>query len=367
MTEKNPCIWKKPAPMMNKKMMKSKVLIIGGGVTGLVAAVSLDELGIDSIIVEKEPELGGKVKKYSRVFPDFRSGKTITQNLIAKIQKSSRVRSVVSTSVASVERVNGWYVVTDSNDTKYKVKAIILACGFDVFDARCQDEYGYGVYPNVVNSLELEALLEAQELQGCSLVRPSDGNPANRIAIIFCVGSRSRRLGNPYCSRICCSYSTKQAIEIIEKNSDASVTCFYMDIRTYDRGFEEMYQYAQELGVKYVRGRVSECSALPNGDIQVRAENTLLSKPVQGIFDIVSLSVGMMPCNDAAELAELFGIERSDDGFFTRKDRFFFQHDTVKEGIFLAGSVTGLKPIKDCLLEGTSVSSRVAAYLNRNK
>lgn len=153
----------------------------------------------------------------------------------------------------------------------------------------------------------------------------------------------------------------------MEKNPDASVTCFYMDIRTYDRGFEEMYQYAQELGVKYIRGRVSECSALPNGDIQVRAENTLLGRPVQGIFDLISLSVGMMPCTDAEDLAGLLGIKRSDDGFFTKQDKYFSQHDTVQEGIFLAGSLTGLKPIKDCLLEGNSVGGRVAAYLNECK
>lgn len=352
---------------MNKKPLNSKVMIIGGGVTGLAAAVSLDALGIDSIIIEKNSVLGGKVKEYSKVFPDFRSGKTIVRELIDKVQRSSRIRPIVSASVISVERINGTYSVLASNNNKYNVKAIILTCGFEVFDARLQEEYGYGVYPNVVNSLELEYLLGAEEIKGGMLLRPSDGKPANRMAIIFCVGSRSMRLGNPYCSRICCSYSTKQAIEIMEKNPDASVTCFYMDIRTYGRGFEEMYQYAQELGVKYVRGRVSECSALPNGDIQVRAENTLLGKPVQGIFDIVSLSVGMMPCADAAGLAELLGVERSEDGFFTRKDKFFAPHDTVREGIFLAGSLTGLKPIEDCLLEGTSVSSRIAAYLNGNK
>lgn len=352
---------------MNKKTINSKVMIIGGGVTGLAAALSLDALGIDSIIIEKDTVLGGKVKEYSKVFPDFRSGKAIVGEMIDKVQQSSRIRPIVSVSVISVERIDGTYSVLASDNNKYNVKTIILASGFDVFDAKCQEEYGYGVYPNVVNSLELEALLEAGETKGGVLLRPSDGKPVNRMAIIFCVGSRSKRLGNPYCSRICCSYSTKQAIEIMGKNPDASVTCFYMDIRTYDRGFEEMYQYAQELGVKYVRGRVSECSALPNGDIQVRAENTLLGKPVQGIFDIVSLSVGMMPCADAADLAQILGIERSADGFFTKKDKFFLPHDTIREGIFIAGSATGLKPIKDCLLEGNSVGSRVAAYLNDNK
>jgi heterodisulfide reductase subunit A len=352
---------------MSEKTINSKVLIIGGGVSGLATAVSLGSLGIDCIVMDKSPVLGGKVKEYSKVFPDFRSGKTIVWDLIEKVKKSDRIRPVISTSVTALERINGTYSVLDSHNKLYHVKAIVLACGFEVFDARLQEEYGYGVYPNVVNSLELESLLAAQDMKGEMLLRPSDGKPIERVAIIFCVGSRSKRLGNPYCSRICCSYSTKQAIEIMEKNPAASVTCFYMDIRTYDRGFEEMYQYAQELGVKYVRGRASECSALPDSSIHLRAENTLLGKPVQGVFDLVSLSVGMMPCADAADLAGLLGIERSDDGFFTKKDKYFLPHDTVREGIFLAGSLTGLKPIKDCMMEGASVSSRVAAYLNGNK
>ncbi len=352
---------------MSEKTINSKVLIIGGGIAGLATAVSLDSLGIDCIVMEKNVELGGKVKGYSKVFPDFRSGKTIVRDLIEKVEQSARIRPVVSTSVTALDRINGVYSVLDSDDNRYHVKAIVLACGFEVFDARLQEEYGYSVYPNVVNSLELEALLDAQDMRGGILLRPSDGKPIERVAIIFCVGSRSKRLGNPYCSRICCSYSTKQAIEIMEKNPDASVTCFYMDIRTYDRGFEEMYQYAQELGVKYIRGRASECSTLPDGSIHLRAENTLLGKPVQGVFDLVSLSVGMMPCADADGIAQLLGIERSADGFFTKKDKYFLPHDTVREGIFLAGSITGLKPIKDCLLEGTSVSGRIAAYLNSNK
>jgi heterodisulfide reductase subunit A len=342
---------------------QKRVMIIGGGVAGLSAAVSLDSLGIESMIVEKSPVLGGKVKDYSKVFPDFQSGRNIVNELAGRVSRSPGISSLTSTSVTAVEQKDDVFSVSTSGNERYEVGAIILAAGFDIFDARLQDEYGYGIYPNVVNSLELESMLDAQETRGGKLVRPSDGKTAGRVAIILCVGSRSRRLGNSYCSRICCSYSTKQAIEIMEKNPEASVTCFYMDIRTYDRGFEEMYQYAQELGVKYIRGRVSECSALVNGDIQVRAENTLLGKPVQGIFDLVSLSVGMMPCSDAVSLAKILGIELSGDGFFTKKDKYFYPHDTVRPGIFLAGSVTGLKPIKDCLLEASSVSSRVAAYL----
>jgi len=339
-------------------------LILGGGITGLRAALAVSEFGIETIVVEKSFEIGGKVKGYAKIFPDFRSGKNLVKNLIVSVKSSSNITVFEDSTVTEARENNGSYIILLSNGKIIEVDTIVLACGFEVFDATRQAEYGYGVYPNVITSMELEAFLDPQGPTKGRLVRASDGKVARRIAIIFCVGSRNKRIGNLYCSRICCSYSTKQAIEIRENDEETSVTCFYMDIRTYGRGFEEMYQYAQEIGVKYIRGRVSECSVLPNGDIQVRAENTLLGKPVQGIFDLVSLSVGMMPCADAGELAGIFGIERGKDGFFLSKDEDLFPHDTSKEGIFLAGSITGLKPIKDCLLDGVSVAGRVASYLN---
>lgn len=354
--------------MSQAAVERHPVLVIGGGVTGLGIALALDGLGIEAVILEKGPALGGKVKDYGKIFPDFVSGRDIVNELIARVQRTPRrISCRTDTVIADLKGTNAGYAVSTNNDQHFDVSAVVLSSGFEVFDARLQEEYGYGVYPNVINSLELEAGLDPHGPTGGRLLRPFDGKPARRIAIIFCVGSRSKRLGNPYCSRICCSYSTKQAIEIMERYPEASVTCFYMDIRTYGRGFEEMYQYAQDLGVKYIRGRVSECSVLPGGDIQVRAENTLLGRPVQGVFDLVSLSVGMMPCADATFLSDLLGIERGKDGFFNGIDKYLAPHDTRREGIFLAGSVTGLKPIQDCLNEAMSVAGRVASYLNNHR
>ncbi|HBE44889.1 MAG TPA: hypothetical protein DDW17_05395 [Deltaproteobacteria bacterium] len=340
-----------------------RVLVLGGGITGLKTAFTLSEFDIETIIVEKSSEIGGKVKRYDKIFPDFRSGKNLVKNLIASARNSPNITVLENSTVTNVAKNNRSYTASLSDGKIIEVDAIILTCGFEVFDATRQPEYGYSVYPNVITSMELESFLNPEGPTKGKLLRPSDGKVAKRIAIIFCVGSRNMKIGNPYCSRICCSYSTKQAIEIKENDEEAMVTCFYMDIRTYGRGFEEMYQYAQEIGVKYIRGRVSECSVLPDGNIQVRAENTLLGKPVQGVFDLVSLSVGMMPCVDAEELAGIFGIERGKDGFFLSKDDDLFPHDTSKEGVFLAGSITGLKPIRDCFLDAMSVSGRVVSYL----
>jgi len=347
--------------------MDSSVVIIGGGVAGLGAALSLDRLGIESIIVEKAPKLGGKVTGYAQLFPDFKDGKALVAGLIDSVSHSPRIRTLTNASISGMTRQNGVFTVRMSNGETISARAVILTCGFEVFDARRQGEYGYGVYPNVITAPELETFLDPEGPTKGKLLRPFDGQPAQRVAIIFCVGSRNKRLGNPYCSRICCSYSTKQAIEIMEKNPDTSVTCFYMDIRTYGRGFEEMYQYAQELGVKYIRGRVSECSAMPNGDIQVRAENTLLSRPVQGVFDLVSLSVGMMPCSDGVQLASWLELERDPYGFFLSKDEYMFPYETHQEGVFLAGSISGLKPIRDCLSDGFAVGGDVALYLQKLK
>jgi heterodisulfide reductase subunit A len=348
----------KPAPL---------VLIVGGGITGLNAALTLDDFEIPSVIVEKSGELGGKVRGYAKTFPDFRSGRALVSELVKRVKSAEKIRVIRNCSVSGVEKEGDHYLIRLSDGKSLDVHALILAFGFEPFDATRQEEYGYGVYPNVIAAPELEALLDPLGPTKGRLLRPSDGKPVRKAAIIFCVGSRSKRTDSPYCSRICCSYSTKQAIEIKEADPEVQVVCFYMDIRTYDRGFEEMHQYAREIGVKYIRGRVSECSPLPDGDILVRAENTLLGKPVQGIFDLVSLSVGMMPSPDTASLAEMLGIELGTNGFFISADGGLSPHDTGREGIFLAGAVTGLKPIRDCILEGTSAGGRAAAYLGKRR
>lgn len=353
--------------MGSRDLIQNTVLIVGGGVTGLKAARTLCEFGVPSILVERDTVVGGRVKGYSKIFPDFASGKEIVKSLAHDVNSSEFVKILTGTTVAGVVRGDRNFSVRLTNMNTLDVQAVILACGFESFDARKQEEYGYGVYPNVITSVELESMLDTEGPTKGNLLKPSDGKPVKSVAIIFCVGSRSKRLGTPYCSRICCSFSTKQSIEIKEIERDINVTCFYMDIRTYGRGFEEMYQHAQELGVKYVRGRVSECSMLTNGDIQVKAENTLLGKPFQGIFDLISLSLGMAPCSNTEKLGEMFGIKRDRDGFFMLRDANLTPHESTGDGVFLAGAVTGLKPIRDCINDGLSVGARVLSYLKHRR
>ncbi len=348
--------------------MTKPVCIIGGGVAGMQVALVLDTLGVPSLLVEKSSALGGRVPLLSKTFPffnddGFNDGKEFTDAMEGDLRRAPLSEVRLNTTVSRVDGAFPDFRIRLNDGSSFNAGSIVVATGFTPFDPTDLKEYGYGTYRNVVTASELEWMLNPRGPTGGRLVRCSDGRPAERLAIVFCVGSRNRRIGAPFCSRICCSYSTKQASTVMERNPGALVVCFYMDVRTYDRGFEEMYSLAQERGVKYIRGRVSQCKQLPDGSISVRAENTLLSRPFSGEFDLVSLSTGMRPCENAGELARILGIGCGPDGFFLCREWFRHPHDATRDGVFLAGCTTGMKPIRNCMIDGAAVAARVAAVL----
>jgi heterodisulfide reductase subunit A len=342
-----------------------RVLIVGGGVTGMQTATLLGQMGIPSLLVEKADRLGGRVRRLSRTFPFFNEDGFIDgAEFVADIEREMRASALVevrlNTSIASLAGDAPQFRATLTDGSQVPVSAIALTTGFEPFDPTALEEYGYGRYPNVVTASELEWMLNPRGPTGGQLLRPSDRKPVERLAIVFCVGSRNRRIGAPFCSRICCSYSTKQAITVRERNPNSFVACFFIDVRTYDRGFEEMYSLAQDRGVKYIRGRVSFCKELPDGSIGVKAENTLIQRPFWGEFDMVSLSTGMRPCADVEHLAQVLGVRRSPDGFFMCREWFRHPHETTRPGIFIAGCATGMKPIRNCLIDAAAMAARMA-------
>ncbi len=348
--------------------MNKKVCIIGGGVTGMQVANVLASLGFSSILIEKTSKLGGKVSKLSRTFPffsedGFNDGKEFTDVLESDLTANARAEVYLNTELTHLSGEFPNFEITLSSGDSYNVGAIVVTTGFETYNPVEIKEYGYKIYPNVITALELEWMLNKRGPTGGKLIRPDNNKKAERLAIVFCVGSRNRRIDAPFCSRICCSYSTKQAITVIDRNPNALVACFYIDIRTYDRGFEEMYSLAQDKGIKYIRGRVASCKQQPDGSILVRAENTLIGKPFWGEFDIVSLSTGMRPCKDIEHLGSILGIQRSPDGFFLCHKWFKYPHDTTKKGIFVAGCATGMKPIRNCIIDGSAVAARIASIL----
>ncbi len=351
--------------------MSHRVLIIGGGVTGMHTALVLADLGVSSIIAEKKDVLGGRVRFLSRTFPfftddGFRNGMDFTSDLETLVYQCERIQVRRNTSLASVDGAFPRFRVGFDDGSHHDIVGIVVATGFEPFDPSSLGEYGYSRYDNVITAPELEWMLNVNGPTGGKLIRPSDGGPVARMAIIFCVGSRNRRIAAPFCSRICCSYSTKQALTVLEQSPKTEVCCFYMDVRTYDRGFEEMYSLAQERGVKYIRGRVSGCKQMDDMRIYLRAEHTLIQKMYANEFDLVSLSTGMRPCVEAESLSGVLGIQCSEDGFFSSRAWFRFPHDSTRAGILIAGCATGMKPIRNCMMDGAAAASRMVSMLRQN-
>jgi heterodisulfide reductase subunit A len=238
------------------------------------------------------------------------------------------------------------------------VNATILATGFDPFDAQRIPELGYGVYDNVITGLEFERLASASGPTAGAL--ELNGRTPQDVVFIQCVGSRDQRVGNPYCSRVCCMYTAKQAHLVHEKLPKASVTVLYMDVRAFGKGFEEFYDRVRAEGALYRRGNPSEI--IKRGEkLIVRAEDTLLGRPIEISADLVVLAVGLEPRVDADVMAEMFQLER--DGFFLEAHGKMDPVGTSVPGVFLAGCCQGPKDIPDTVAHAKAAASAAIIHM----
>ncbi|MDA8146512.1 MAG: FAD-dependent oxidoreductase [Thermaerobacter sp.] len=342
--------------------MSEAVLIIGGGPAGLAAAASLADLGVEAVLVEKEPELGGTPKKYaySKLVPDLRPAQETLAPLVQRVQGREGLRVLTDARPTAVSGKAGDFKVRltgPAGEEELSAGAIIVATGFEHFDARRDTKYGYGIYPDVVDIRDMERMLSEPQLK-----RPSDGQVPQRVGFILCVGSRDRMVGNTYCSRVCCSVCCVQAIEVKEKNPAAEVYIFYMDIRTYGL-LENLYWEAQEEhGVLFVKGRVGEI--LPrDGQLMVKGEDTLLRGPFEVPFDLMVLASGMEPGEGTVQVAELLNLAREPNGFLAPRDSHTAPLEAAVEGVFLAGADLAPKFSDDAVAEGAGAAVRAAAFL----
>ncbi|MGD8397235.1 MAG: 4Fe-4S dicluster domain-containing protein [Anaerolineae bacterium] len=244
------------------------------------------------------------------------------------------------------------------------VGAVIVATGFDPFDAAKKPEFGYGQYPNVISGLEFERLASASGPTAGKI--KINGQVPHDIVFIHCVGSRDKLAGREYCSRICCMYTAKQAHMAHDKIPGARITVFYMDVRAFGKGFEEFYDRVRAEGVRYRRGNPSEIYR--QGDkLVVRAEDTLLGKTMEVPADLVVLATGVEPRSDASEVADMLGLEFSEDGFFAEAHPELRPVDTQQRGIFLAGTCQAPKDIPDTVSQAKAAASRAIVELSRLK
>lgn len=336
--------------------MAHRVVIVGGGAAGMQTALELKSRGIEPVIVERDIELGGKARGWYKLFPTFTPAGDVMRPLAERV-KRERIRCFYGQEVTEFAPDG---VILRSGE-RIPADAVVVATGFTLFDAHRKQEYGYGLYDNVLTSVDLERMMNS------GAVTLADGSKPRRIAILHCVGSRDEKVCQKHCSKVCCITGVKQAIELKQMFPEADIFNFYMDIRMFGPGYEELYREAQERhNIHFVRGRISEAAETINKRIQIKAEDTLTGRPLRMTVDMLVLLVGMSANYENAELAKRAGLELSPNGFFRTVDSFIGAVRSQREGIFFAGAATAPKSLADTLAEASLTASAVDEYLKNS-
>jgi len=245
-----------------------------------------------------------------------------------------------------------------------QVGTIIVATGFADFDPVKLPQYSYGRSPNILTGMEFERLTSAGGPTSGQILT-AEGKVPERVAIIHCVGSRDEH-AHRYCSRVCCMYSLKHA-HLVRDMTGADVYEFYIDMRTFGKGYEEFYERVQEDGVIFVRGRGTEVKVREDGKLVVRAEDTNLGRPVSATVDMVILGTGMEARPDADQVARLFGLGRTEDGFFAEAHPKLRPVETNTDGVFLAGTCQAPRDVPDTVAHANAAAAEALALMSRGE
>ena len=239
-----------------------------------------------------------------------------------------------------------------------RVGTIVVATGATPYDPRPMDEYGYTRFQNVLTSLEFERLVNAGGPSQGQAIRPSDRQKPKSIGFIQCVGSRSARRGKPYCSNICCMNTIKSTLVVKEHDADTEIKVFYIDVRAFGKGFEDLYNRSRRLGVHYVRGLPGHVEELPNGNLRVAVENTASGTLEYYELDMLVLALGIEPAPSTQRLQEMLGLQLTSDGFFLEAHPKLQPVDAATRGVFYAGCAESPKDIKESVTQASAAAVR---------
>ncbi|MBM9603432.1 CoB--CoM heterodisulfide reductase iron-sulfur subunit A family protein [Desulfopila inferna] len=434
--------------MLSEPMKVGSVLIVGGGVTGMQAALDLADSGYYVYLIERTGAIGGAMSQLDKTFPTNDCSMCILAPKMVECGRHLNIKILTLSEVTRITGTAGNFRVTvnerprfvdpgkciacgicaaqcpktvdneyDASTGKRKavyvkyaqavplkyqidpdaclrlqkpgscgiceqvcvagainfddsgkvhelsVGALILAPGFEAFDPAPAGVWGYGKFPNVITSLQLERYLSATGPTQGHLLRPSDGKPVRKIAFLQCVGSRDEnRCGNGYCSSVCCMYAIKEAVIAKQHFPGMSAAIYYMDMRTHGKDFDTYMEKAKtEDNVRFVRCRVHGVEpSSKNGDLRLHYINEE-GRQMEELFDMVVLSVGLRTPRHVRKLAEIAGIQLSASNFASTSD--FAPVTTSKEGIFTCGAFSGPKEIPQCVVEGSAAAAAVAGNL----
>lgn len=438
---------------MSKEPVR-KALVIGGGISGIQAALDIANSGYEVILLEKEPSIGGHMAQLSETFPTMDCSQCILTpkmveagqhpkiklNTFSELEEikgdvgNFKVRIRKKASFVDWKKCNGCGLCSEKCPSKVssefegnlgqrkaiytpfpqavpnkpvidkenciyfkkgkcrvcekicsvgaidfnqkdtfideEVGAIVVATGYRLYSKedtgeiqpliKGLDEYGYGKYKDVIDGLQFERLLSASGPTGGEIRRPSDGKVPRKVVFVQCAGSRDQEKGVPYCSKICCMYTGKQAMLYKHKVPDGQPYVFYIDIRSGGKGYEEFIQRVKEEGnVIYLRGKVSKI--FPEGEkIIVWGVDTLTGKEVKIASDMVVLATPILPNKGAKELAKKLKIACDEYGFFTEAHPKLRPVESLTSGIFLAGCGQAPKDIPETVAQASGAAAKVA-------
>jgi len=253
-----------------------------------------------------------------------------------------------------------------TQETRYyeiEARTAIIATGFNLFDPIKIPRYGYGLYKNVLTSMQMERQL-APTRPFNTILRPGDGKMPDKIAYILCAGSRDDSVGNPICSQVCCMYSIKQAQLLMGALPMADITLYYIDIRAFGKGYDEFYEQAKGMGVKFVKGKIGKITEQANGNLTLRYEDVQSGKIKESDHDLVVLSVGILANKDTPSLFKGLqpGVDQQE--FILQSDPLLSPARTTIKGVFVAGTASGPKDIPDSILSAGSAAGEALSYLN---
>ena len=427
--------------------IRPEVMVVGGGIAGIHAALTLADSGKRVYLIEREPTIGGHMAMFDKTFPTLDCAACILTPKMSAVKSHPNITLWTYSEVTRVSGFVGNYTVQIKRKPRYviedlcvgclecieacvykdarfadefnqglskrkpvylpfpqatpqvvlidpetciqfksgkckktciescdrkaidleqkeeireiEVGTIVLATGFQPFDARRVPYYGYGQYPNVYTALEIERMVNAAGPTGGELIL-KDGSKPKSVGIIHCVGSRDTAT-NRWCSRVCCMYSLKLA-HLIKERTQAEIYEFYIDIRSAGKSMEEFYNRVAEEGVHLIRGKVGDVypdtSEEGKGRLVLQAEDTLLSRVLKIPVELLVLAIGLEPRSDAADVRRLFNISCSTEGFFMERHPKLAPVDTFTEGIFIAGACQGPKDIPDTVAQAGAAAAQ---------
>jgi len=349
-------------------------LVIGGGVTGMQAALDIASEGYKVHLVERSDELGGRAYKLSMTFPTHNCGICCMQYCkecvftpkIEDVHQNENIEVLLS---SEIDEITGGFgkrhvkVKTPDGMKEFDVGTIIVATGTKIFDPSRIPELRYE-NKDVITTVELEQLIVEQRDKGGGLKRPSDGKVPKTINFIQCVGSRDKVKGNLHCSLVCCTYAIGQAREIKKVLPEANIYIHYIDLRGPYRGFEEFYDQAKEEGINFVRGRVSEVVE-DQGKLFIRALDTDSGDLLNIPSDLVVLAVGQEPADGSEAISKMLHIQTDIDRFMKDINPMF--PSEFRRGVYVAGTAQGPKGIRYSIEDAKAAAASAIDLMQKGK